>query len=222
MCGRFTFVTDQETLTETFPEFKFSGYHYAPRYNIAPSQPIPVVANTGDCKVEYFHWGLIPHWAKDHKISSKMINARSETLAEKPSFRVAYQRQRCLVLTDGFYEWRRNEDGSKSPMYIQTISRAPFAFAGLWESWDPPKGNPIRSCTIITTNANTFMSQIHHRMPVILDTKDFGQWLTPEEKNSDQLQGLLKPYESETLVGYKVSSYVNSPRNDSSDCILPI
>jgi len=222
MCGRFTFVTDQETLTETFPEFKFSCYHYAPRYNIAPSQPIPVVANTGGLEVEYFHWGLIPHWAKDHQISSKLINARSETLAEKPSFRLAYQRQRCLVLTDGFYEWKKNEDGSKSPMYIQTVSRAPFAFAGLWESWDPPRGNPVRSCTIITTSANTFMSQIHHRMPVILDTRDFGQWLTPEKKNSDQLQGLLKPYESETLVGYKVSPYVNSPKNDSSDCILPI
>ena len=110
MCGRFTFVSDQTTLTETFPKFNFSGYHHVPRYNIAPSQPIPVVANTGAFEVEYFHWGLIPHWAKDHKISSKMINARSETLAEKPSFRTAYRHQRCLILTDGFYEWKRNED----------------------------------------------------------------------------------------------------------------
>lgn len=222
MCGRVTFVSDQTTLTKTFPKFNFSGYHHVPRYNIAPSQPIPVVANTGAFEVEYFHWGLIPHWAKDHKISSKMINARSETLAEKPSFRTAYRHQRCLILTDGFYEWKRNEDGSKSPMYIQTVSRAPFAFAGLWESWTPPRGNPIRSCTIITTSANTFMSQIHHRMPVILDTKDFDQWLVPEEKPADQLQGLLKPYEPETLVGHPVSSYVNSPKNDSSDCTLPI
>ena len=107
-------------------------------------------------------------------------------------------------------------------MYIQTVSRAPFAFAGLWESWAPPRGNPIRSCTIITTSANTFMSQIHHRMPVILDTKDFDQWLVPEEKPADQLQGLLKPYEPENLVGHLVSLYVNSPKNDSSDCTLPI
>ena len=222
MCGRFTFVSDQTTVTETFPRFKFSGYHYVPRYNIAPSQLIPVVANTGGFEVECFRWGLIPHWAKDHKISSKMINARSETLAEKPSFHTAYRHRRCLILTDGFYEWKRNEDGSKAPMYIQTASRTPFAFAGLWENWIPPGGNPIRSCTIITARANIFMSRIHHRMPVILDAKDFDQWLAPEEKPADQLQDLLRPYESGNLVGHQVSSYVNSPKNDSSDCILPI
>lgn len=222
MCGRFTFVADQATLTETFPQFKFSGYYYAPRYNIAPSQPVPVVANTGGSEVECFHWGLIPHWAKDHKIGSKMINARSETLAEKPSFQIPYRHRRCLILTDGFYEWKKNEDGSKTPMYIQTASRTPFAFAGLWENWTPPGGNPIRSCTIITTSANAFMSEVHHRMPVILDVEDFDQWLTPEEKPADQLRGLLRPYESGNLVGHQVSPYVNSPKNDSSDCILPI
>ena len=158
MCGRFTLKTDPETLTETFPGFTTpAADEMSPRYNIAPSQQVAVVANNGDNSVEFFQWGLIPSWAKDPKIGNRMINARSETLAEKPSFRTAYKRRRCLILTDGFYEWKA-EPGSKTktPHYIRLKSEKPFAFAGLWEAWSPNiDDDPLLSCTIITTSPNS-------------------------------------------------------------------
>ena len=224
MCGRFTLRTDPETLTETFPGFTtLAADEMSPRYNIAPSQPIAVVANNGENKVEFFQWGLIPSWAKDPKIGNRMINARAETLAEKPSFRTPYKRRRCLVLTDGFYEWKA-EPGSKSktPFYIRLKSEKPFAFAGLWEAWSPNiDDDPLLSCTIITTSPNALMETIHRRMPVILEPDAYNLWLDPSDQSPKQLDGLLTAYPAEEMEAYPVSRLVNRPSNDSPDCITP-
>jgi len=167
-------------------------------------------------------WGLIPSWAKDPSIGNRMINARSETLAEKPSFKAAYKRRRCLVLADGFYEWRKNPDKSKTPMYVQLESRDPFAFAGLWESWHSPDGDHVLSCTIITTQPNDFVRKIHNRMPVILPRRAYEQWLDPDEQKPDRLQPLLAPYPAEEMTAYPVSTTVNNPRNETPECIEPV
>ncbi|RKU05758.1 hypothetical protein C6502_22795 [Candidatus Poribacteria bacterium] len=225
MCGRFTLKTDPETLTETFPGFTTpAADEMSPRYNIAPSQQVAVVANNGDNNVEFFQWGLIPSWAKDPKIGNRMINARSETLAEKPSFRTPYKRRRCLILTDGFYEWKA-EPGSKTktPHYIRLKSEKPFAFAGLWEAWSPNiDDDPLLSCTIITTSPNSLMETIHRRMPVILEPDSYQQWLDPSDQSPTQLDGLLKSYPAEEMEAYPVSRLVNRPSNDSPDCIAPM
>jgi len=222
MCGRFTLITDSKKLAESFAEFEPPAA-LAPRYNIAPSQPIAVVANNGQNKIDFFQWGLIPSWAKDPKIGNRMINARSETLAEKPSFKTAYKRRRCLILADGFYEWRRNpQGGGKTPMYIHLKSHQPFAFAGLWETWTSPEDDMILSCTIITTEPNDFMAFIHNRMPVILPREAYAQWLNPAEQKPEQLQPLLAPYPAEQMAAYPVSTVVNSPGNDTPDCIEPV
>jgi putative SOS response-associated peptidase YedK len=222
MCGRFSLATDQKTLAETFTEFEIPE-ELGPRYNIAPSQPVAVVVNNGQNKVEFFQWGLIPSWAKDPQIGQRMINARAETLAEKPSFKTAYRRRRCLVLADGFYEWRKEPNSkAKTPMYIRLVSGEPFAFAGLWESWHRADDSTILSCTIITTTPNEFMAEIHNRMPVILPPDAYAAWLDPAERNPDQLQGFLKPYPAEQMTAYPVSRVVNSPQNDTPDCIVPV
>ena len=179
--------------------------------------------NNGENSVEFFQWGLIPSWAKDPKIGNRMINARAETLAEKPSFRTPYKRRRCLILSDGFYEWK-SEAGSKSktPFYVQLKSEKPFAFAGLWEAWYPrPDDDPLLSCTIITTSPNPLMETIHRRMPVILEPDTYNLWLDPSEQSPKQLDGLLKPYPAEEMMAYPVSRLVNRPSNDSPDCIAP-
>ena len=224
MCGRFTLKTDPETLTETFPGFTTPATdEMTPRYNITPSQQVAVVPNNGDKSMEFFQWGLIPSWAKDPKIGNRMINARAETLAEKPSFRTPYKRRRCLILTDGFYEWRA-EPGSKTktPFYIRLKSEKPFAFAGLWEAWFPNiDDDPLRSCTIITTSPNSLMETIHRRMPVILEPDGYEQWLEPGDQPPTQLDGLLKSYPAEEMEAYPVSRLVNRPSNDSPDCIVP-
>ena len=221
MCGRFTLKTTPETLTETFPDFTMPD-ELTPRYNIAPSQEVPVVPNNGENTMESFQWGLIPSWAKDPKIGNRMINARSETLAEKPSFRTAYKQRRCLVLADGFYEWRQEPGGkSKTPIYIRLKSDKPFAFAGLWEAWRPSTGDdPLLSCTIITTTPNSLMETIHRRMPVILEPDAYDLWLDPHEQPAAQLNGLLKPYPAEEMMAHPVSRFVNRPGNDSSDCVV--
>ncbi len=174
MCGRFTLTTSPEQLRAAFYGLSVPD-QVQPRYNIAPTQPVAVVANDDKFQMDFFIWGLIPSWAKDPAIGSRMINARAETLAEKPSFRAAFRRRRCLVLADGFYEWRQ-EPGqrSKTPMYIKLKSGEPFAFAGLWENWNSPDGSNVLSCTIITTEPNSLMQSIHNRMPVIL-SKEFSR-----------------------------------------------
>jgi len=220
MCGRFTLAIDLDTLIDAFPEFKPPAT-LQPRYNIAPTQPIAAIANDGQQQVTFFHWGLVPSWAKDRTIGARMINARAETLAEKPAFRAAYRRRRCLILADGFYEWRK-EPGSKrkTPFYIHMASGAPFAFAGLWELWRPDE-SPLYSCTIITTEPNALVAPIHNRMPVILPTAAYDDWLDPAERNPAGLQKLLQPYPTSEMAATPVSTLVNNPANETPDCIQP-
>jgi putative SOS response-associated peptidase YedK len=192
-----------------------------PRYNIAPSQPVAVIPNNNKDQVDFFQWGLIPFWAKDAKIGYRMINARSETLAEKPAFRNAYRRRRCLVLADGFYEWKSIKGKmKKSPYFIKMESGDPFAMAGLWEIWNAPDGSVIPSCTIITTQPNELVAPIHNRMPVILPPETYEQWLDPAEKKAADLDRLLTPLPAKQMTAYPVSTLVNSPGNDYPECIL--
>ena len=167
-------------------------------------------------------WGLVPFWAKEASIGYKMINAKSETLAEKPSFRKPFKEKRCLVLADGFYEWEKTDKKNKVPYRFVLKNRQPFAFAGLWDVWKTPEGDTLLSFTIITTRANELMERIHDRMPVILNEKDEAKWLDPEFKDTDKLSSLLQPYPSEQMVAYKVSTIVNSPKNDTPSCIEPV
>ncbi|HOU13286.1 MAG TPA: SOS response-associated peptidase [Anaerolineae bacterium] len=220
MCGRFSLGVNLDDLVEAFPDFKFPSA-LAPRYNIAPSQEVAVVPNDVDRRVEFFHWGLIPSWAKDPEIGNRLINARAETLAEKPSFRAAYLRRRCLILADGFYEWQTIPDSKgKMPLYIQLASQKPFAFAGLWELWRPDD-TPILSCTIITTEPNALLAPIHNRMPVILPPDAYDLWLDPAEQKPAALNHLLKPYPANLMTAYPVSRLVNSPANDVPACRIP-
>lgn len=227
MCGRFTLASDPELLYGLFDDPKLQ-IEFTPRYNITPTQDVAVIANTQDegedKKVDYFHWGLIPTWAKDPKIGSRMINARSETLSEKPSFKSAYKRKRCLILADGYYEWQTVPgEKNKQPIYIRLKSQNPFAFAGLWEEWQANyMEKPLRSCTIITCPPNPYLEDIHHRMPVILPQDAYTQWLAPEEQPNETLQPLLIPYAGEEMEAYPVSRFVNRPANDSPECIAPM
>jgi putative SOS response-associated peptidase YedK len=221
MCGRFTLTVDPGQLQEAFPWVDIPD-EITPRYNIAPSQPIAVVPNNGENRLDYFNWGLIPFWAKDPKIGNRMINARSETLAEKPSFRGSFKYKRCLVLADGFYEWRKDPGASaKTPMYIHMKDNKPFAFAGLWDSWHSKDGSEIKSCTIITTEPNSLIANIHSRMPVILPPDTYSEWLHEGEYDQGLLNSFLQPYPSDNLEAYPVSRHVNSPQNDSPECIIP-
>lgn len=224
MCGRFTLAVDPAELQDAFPWVSIPGsQHLTPRYNVAPTQPVAVVANDGRNTLDFFLWGLIPSWAKDPEIGSRMINARAETLAEKPSFRAAFRRRRCLILADGFYEWKLSPEGkSKIPMRITLVTGKPFALAGLWELWNAPDGSRINSCTIITTEPNSLMAHIHNRMPVILPETDYGQWLDPAEQRPKTLQPLLRPYDPALMKAYPVSRLVNKPDNDTPACIQPV
>jgi len=176
------------------------------------------VPNDGSNRLDFFVWGLIPSWAKDPSVGNRMINARAETLQEKPSFRNAFRRRRCLVLADGFYEWR--QDGAhKTPMYIRLASGRPFAFAGLWESWNAPDASNVLSCTIITTQPNDLMASIHNRMPVILPEAAYPLWLEAGEQDVHRFAELLKPFPSEEMQAYPVSTLVNSPKTDQPSMI---
>ena len=222
MCGRFTLTVDPGQLQEAFPWVDFPEI-IPNRYNIAPTQPVGVVPNDGENRMAFYNWGLIPFWAKDPKIGNRMINARSETLAEKPSFRGSFKYKRCLVLADGFYEWRK-QTGSKSkiPHYIHMKDGAPFAFAGLWDAWHSDDGSEIRTFTIITTEPNQLLQEIHNRMPVILPPETYHEWLQEGENDPTLLQSFLKPYPSEEMETFPVSRTVNSPQNDSPECVIPV
>jgi len=215
MCGRYT---QTATLKELHERFKLvSGPpELPPRYNLAPSQPAPVILPGR--ALELYRWGLVPSWAKDPAIGHRMINARAETLMEKPSFRKPLERSRCLVPSDGFYEWKKLPDGrTKVPMRITRRDRGLFAMAGLWDEWKGPEG-PVRSFTIITTGANAALSPIHDRMPVILDLEGEDRWLDPGASPTEMV-GLLKPCPDDCLSAYEVSTRVNSPADDSPACI---
>lgn len=222
MCGRFTLTVSPEELQAAFPDFSIPG-DIPPSYNIAPSQPIPIIANDGENTLEFFLWGLIPSWTKPDKVGKySLINARSETAAEKPSFKNSFRRRRCLILTDGFYEWNKPASGgSKTPYYFTLKDHRPFAFAGLWDIWISPDGDSIKSACILTTTPNQTVEAVHNRMPVILDPADYPIWLDPQEGKLDQFQSLLKPYPDEFMDSYPVSTYVNSPKNNSPQCIQP-
>jgi putative SOS response-associated peptidase YedK len=221
MCGRFTLTVDPADLQDAFPEFTFPAQG-APRYNIAPSQPILALPNDGTNRADFFVWGLIPSWAKDPSIGNRMINARAETLAEKPSFRGPLKYHRCLIFADGFYEWQ-TIPGTKSklPHYIRLTSGKPFVFAGLWEHWQPADGSEVRSATIITTAPNELMAPIHNRMPVILGKDTYAQWIDPTPQPLPRFQDLLIPYPAGEMKAYPVSTLINSPNNERADCILP-
>jgi putative SOS response-associated peptidase YedK len=221
MCGRFSLTVDPDDLREAFPGLQVPD-QVAPRFNIAPSQPVAVVPNNGQNRLDFYIWGLVPSWAKDPQIGSRMINARAETLAEKPSFRTAFRRRRCLIPADGFFEWQQaTGEKSRTPMYIRLKSGKPFAFAGLWERWQSPDGSELFSCTIITTRPNSLMKPIHDRMPVILPEEFYPHWLDPAEADTHQLASLLEPYPPELMTAYPVSKLVNSPANDLPAVIQP-
>jgi putative SOS response-associated peptidase YedK len=195
------------------------------RYNIAPTQEVAAVRlarQRRERQLVALRWGLIPSWAKDPAIGNRMINARAETVAEKPSFRNALKRRRCLVLSDGYYEWQKQGPKEpKQPYYICMADERPFAFAGLWESWTDPSANRLDSCTIITTEANELTKPIHDRMPVILPADGYETWLEDSPQDDDQLQQLLISYPSDQMKAYAVSTLVNSPRNDDPNCVVP-
>ena len=218
MCGRFTLSQSAEAIASVFQLNQAPTLE--PRYNIAPTQPVATVLQTSahERQFQLLRWGLIPAWAKDATMGSRLINARAETVAEKPSFRSAFRHRRCLVIADGFYEWRR-QDGKKQPFYFRMQNQQPFAFAGLWEHWQDPKGEAINSCTILTTEANELLQQIHERMPVILNPKDYDMWLDPTMQ-IEQLQQLLQPYSSAVMTSYPVSTKVNKPTNDTPELII--
>ncbi len=222
MCGRFTLTIDPTTLQQAFPWAVIHDDLF-PRYNIAPSQPVAVIPNTGANTVSMYKWGLIPSWAKDPSIGDHMINARAESLAEKPSFRNAYRRRRCLILADGFFEWKQNPDRkSKQPVYIRMKDSQPFAFAGLWELWKSPEDSEIHSCTIITTQPNSLLEPIHNRMPVILPAEAYQHWLSVADTPPAQLDDLLVPYPSAGMIAYPVSRMVNSPEAETPDLIKSV
>jgi putative SOS response-associated peptidase YedK len=221
MCGRFTLILEP---TELQQELQLGDLpaDLPPRYNVAPTQPVAVVVDPATRNVDLYRWGLIPSWAKDPSIGSKLINARSETLLEKPSFKSAFARRRCLILADGFYEWYRptTRGGKSQPFFFRLENGKPFAFAGLWDTWHSPEGDRVNSCTIITCQANSLVGQIHERMPAILDATTLGVWLDPTSRLPG-LQGLLQPYPAEKMTSWPVSSRINSPAYDSADLIEP-
>ncbi|MDX1414207.1 MAG: SOS response-associated peptidase [Candidatus Promineifilaceae bacterium] len=221
MCGRFSLFASGELISQ---QFGVSVDHdLEPRYNIAPTQPVAAVRQTADGQgreFTYLQWGLIPSWAKDPKIGSRMINARSETVTEKPSFRAAFKRRRCLIPASGFYEWQKTANG-KQPMFIRPAGDELFGLAGLWEYWESADGSTIHSCTILTTEPNELMAAIHNRMPVIIEAEDYSMWLDPGPDPTDA-QHLLRPYTAQKMVAYPVSTAVNNPRNENPQCVQPI
>jgi putative SOS response-associated peptidase YedK len=194
---------------------------FDPRYNIAPSQPVLAVRQdtaTNELEGIFLKWGLIPLWAKEPGIGNSLANARADTIATKPAFRSAFKKRRCLVIADGFYEWKKTN--GKTPFYFQLKDQGPFAFAGLWERWEKSE-EPVESCTLITTDANAVVGQVHNRMPVILDPGSFDRWLDPNEQRVDVLQALLVPLPDDSLTTYPVSKLVNNPKNQGPQCIEP-
>ena len=221
MCGRFVQYTLFPLLEKEF-SLKFGAdVPLRQSYNIAPTQDVPVVVNEEGNRLSLCRWGLIPPWSRDAAIGSRMINARAETLAEKPSFKGPYRKHRCLILADGFYEWRKTESG-KVPVYITMRDGRPFGFAGLYSDWRPPEGDPIRTCTIVTTEPNELLKPIHNRMPVIIRPENREHWLDPGVQDPEKLSPLLAPYSSDELDMWEVSRTVNSPVNDSPENIVPV
>ena len=220
MCGRFTLHHSTEQVAERFTVQQVL-FPLEARYNIAPAQAVPVVANSPTAGVRWMEamkWGLVPFWAKNPEIGNRLINARAETIAEKPSYKQALKRRRCIVPGDGFYEWKA-ESGARIPHHIRRRDGELFGFAGLWEEWEAPDGSPLRTCAIITVAPNELMAPIHNRMPAILRSEDEAAWLDPEFQNTDAIVALLQAYPAENMQAYPVSRYVNAPQNDDESCL---
>jgi len=214
MCGRFAFYSAHEAVTELFGvEFPLA---FEPRYNIAPTQYVSAIRLNDDGQPEgvMLRWGLVPSWAKDPAIGNRMINARAETVAEKPAFRAAFKRRRCVVLANGFYEWQAGQDG-KQPWYISAADDRPFALAGLWEHWEK-SDEPLETCTLITTRANRFMAELHDRMPIVLEATRYGDWLERGDP------ALLEPAAEGLLKAHPVSRAVNNPKHEGADLIQAV
>lgn len=231
MCGRYAFFTPSEAITRLFAVSEVHAHDLAPRYNIAPTQEVPIVrvspfldadeAREPVRELALARWGLVPFWAKDPSIGNRMINARGETVAQKPAFRAAFRKRRCLVPADGYFEWQKTESG-KQPWYIHAAGGEPLALAGLWELWDPPEGGePLASCTIITTRANDFTRPLHDRMPVVLDGGGMDAWLDAGTPAAG-LQALLAPAPETALEAWPVSRRVNSPFNEDPSLVQPV
>ncbi|MFK7767626.1 MAG: SOS response-associated peptidase [Mariniblastus sp.] len=226
MCGRITLRSPANSLIAMFDDLRSQQLvfpKFKPRYNICPTQSAIAVreSDSGEYEVAELRWGLVPFWSKDLKIGARMINARSETVATKPAFRVAFKSRRCLILADGFYEWKK-EGKSKQPFYISRTDDQPFCMAGLWESWtdkENPNAAPVESCTVLTTDANTIMQPLHDRMPVILEQQQFDFWLDKEFTDRETLEAALVPYASDELQTFPVDTIVNKASNDSPECI---
>lgn len=219
MCGRFTLTSPAQVIAEVFGIDPPAGFEA--RYNICPTQAVLAVRRTRDHDqrtMAFLHWGLVPHWMKEPPKDGRMINARSETAAEKPAFRDAFKSKRCLVPADGFFEWKK-EGGGKQPYLIRLKSAEPFAIAGLWASWRRDDGPRLESCTLLTTSPNELMQPIHDRMPVLLPRESWDLWLDPEVSDAGRLKPLLRPAPADTMEAFPVSQHVNSPRNDDPKCL---
>jgi putative SOS response-associated peptidase YedK len=222
MCGRYTLSTPTDLLRELY-ELE-SAVELQPRFNIAPTQNAPVIRLDGDRQVRHLdllRWGLIPFWAKDLSIGHRMINARAETVAEKPAYRVSFRKRRCLVIADGFYEWQAT-GGPKQPYFFHRGDGEPFLMAGLWDRWEKGEGSPVESFTILTTDANEIVAPIHQRMPVVLDEASYENWLDPGLDDTELLSRLLVPAPTRLFVSVPVSTYVNSPANEGPRCVEPL
>ncbi len=224
MCGRFVQFSSIRTLESIFP-IDSAAENITPNYNIAPTQEVLALIHRNERRLEKFRWGLVPSWSKDLKAASRLINARSETASQKPSFRAAFKRRRCLIMADGFYEWH-GEKGRKQPFFITLPTKRPFGFAGLWETWQGKDNaeNEIlyKSCTILTTAAGESINPIHHRMPIILQSEAYSAWLDPKIEDVDRLETILQNHQVRNLSYYPVSKQVNRVQNNSMDCISPL
>ena len=212
MCGRFSFSYTEKFIEENY-QVEVDVSSYKPRYNCAPSQNIAVISNENLKKLSFYRWGLIPFWAKDMSIGNKIINAKAETILEKPSFKQSFKSKRCLVLADSFYEWKHDKE--KIPYRILMKDKRPFAMAGIWDKWKDAEGKEINSFSIITTEANELIKEIHQRMPVILPRSEEKNWL--EISDTKFLSSLLHPYNPDEMEAYPISKLVNSPVNDSPE-----
>ncbi len=224
MCGRFTNKAKSKDIEKEFKVGRKNANLFEPRYNIAPSQMIDVVFEPENERIlSQLKWGLVPSWSKDAATSKGLINARAETLTEKPSFREAFKSRRCIIPASGFYEWQKKAAGAKQPFYFYLNGKEVFGFAGLWEEWlDKQTGEMLETCTIITTEANEVLKPVHDRMPVILKPKSYDEWLDAKVKDTSRLQELLKPYPAKEMSSHAVSKSVNVPDADSDELIKPI
>ena len=219
MCGRFVRQKEIDDIVTDF-SVRAVACDLAPSYNVAPTQQVAVIIEDGVKQMVSVRWGLVPSWASDLSVGSRMINARAETVVERDSFRDAFEKRRCLVVADGFYEWRKTGK-TRQPIFIRLKRDRAFGFAGLYENWTSPEGENIRTCTIITTEPNEVMSPIHNRMPVILPMEQEDIWLDPAIQDPKRLLPLLRPYPAEEMETYEVSAMVNSVANDSPECLSP-